>query len=65
MHQSNWIYQLLLFTSLSNTDLFPLRVRDEFIVPYVIKVVPCILVWGAIVIQLITSKNTDSTLPEN
>ncbi|MCX6234394.1 MAG: glycosyltransferase family 87 protein [Bacteroidetes bacterium] len=34
-----------IFTSLSPTDLFPRIIRNEFIEPYVIKAVPCILIW--------------------
>lgn len=40
---------LLLFafilTSLSPTDLFPKFVKEQFIVPYVLKVLPCIIIW--------------------
>lgn len=36
---------VLLFTSLSSTDLFPKVVRLSFIQPYNFKVLPCILVW--------------------
>ena len=36
---------VLVFTQLSPTDLFPFFVRDEIFKPYVIKVVPIILVW--------------------
>jgi len=44
---------VLLFTSLSTTDLFPPFVRKEFIQPYTIKVVPCIVAWVAIFIDLL------------
>lgn len=43
---------VIIFTSLSSTDLFPATVRDNFFVPYVIKVVPCILVWIKIVADM-------------
>lgn len=33
------------FTQLSPTDLFPPNVRNTFFLPYVIKVVPIILIW--------------------
>jgi len=32
-------------TSLSPTDIFPRYVRHEIIVPYVLKALPCILIW--------------------
>lgn len=35
----------VIFTSLSPTDLFPSVVRNLFVVPYVLKVVPCIFIW--------------------
>jgi hypothetical protein len=35
----------VVFTSLAATDLFPAFVRDRIFEPYVVKVVPCILVW--------------------
>jgi hypothetical protein len=36
---------VLVFTILSPTDLFPGSVRDRYVIPYVLKAVPCILVW--------------------
>ena len=36
----------LVFTVFSATDLFPPYIRNEWMKPYVIKVVPCILVWA-------------------
>ena len=30
---------------LSSTDLFPKFIGDQWIFPYLIKVVPCILIW--------------------
>ena len=33
------------FTVLSATDLFPAPIRKSYVIPYVLKVVPCILVW--------------------
>ena len=34
--------------SLSPTDIFPANVRREIIQPYVLKAVPCIVIWGII-----------------
>ncbi len=42
----------LLFTSLSPTDLFPVSIRKTFFVPYTIKVVPCILIWIKILVDM-------------
>lgn len=35
----------ILLTILSPTDLFPKSIRDNFLVPYTLKVLPCILIW--------------------
>jgi Glycosyltransferase family 87 len=33
------------FTVLSATDLFPAAIRKAYVIPYVLKVVPCIFIW--------------------
>ncbi len=38
----------VIFTSLSPSDLFPVFIREGFFKPWMVKVVPCILVWGVI-----------------
>ncbi len=40
------------FTTLSVTDIFPKPIRADYIFPYAIKVVPCILVWMKIVWEM-------------
>jgi hypothetical protein len=40
-------------TTLSPTDIFPGYVRKEFIQPYVLKAVPCILIWMKLIYDLI------------
>jgi hypothetical protein len=47
---------VVLFTTLSSTDLFPSSLRDQFFEPYVIKVVPCIIVWVAIMTGLVKAR---------
>lgn len=44
----------LLFTSLSPTDIFPAELRNNYLVPYAVKAVPCILVWFRITWELLT-----------
>lgn len=44
---------IILFSSLSSTDLFPAPIREDYIKPLVIKAVPCILLWFWICYQLI------------
>ena len=46
----------LIFTGLSSTDLFPKFIRDQYVWPYVLKAVPCILVWGKILYDLIAGE---------
>jgi hypothetical protein len=42
----------LLFTVLAATDLFPKFIRDDYFVPYVVKAVPCIFIWGKVTWEL-------------
>ncbi|MDO8994727.1 MAG: glycosyltransferase family 87 protein, partial [Daejeonella sp.] len=44
----------ILLTSFSPSDLFPKFIRDEFIKPYSLKALPCVLIWLAISYQLLT-----------
>ena len=54
--KANWRLALmilvLLFTSMSTTDIFPPYVKKHFIYPYTIKAVPCILVWCVVFVEL-------------
>lgn len=49
----------LLFTILSPTDLFPMSIRDNYVIPYVLKSVPCILIWFKIIFDLTTWKRNE------
>lgn len=42
-----------IFTTLSLTDVFPRYMREEFVKPYVLKAVPCILIWMKIIYDMI------------
>ncbi|MEP6804623.1 MAG: hypothetical protein ABI892_08875, partial [Flavobacterium sp.] len=44
------------FTALSPTDVFPPFIRNEWMKPYVIKAVPCILIWAKITYDLLAVK---------
>jgi hypothetical protein len=46
----------LLLTILSPTDIYPKSLRDNFFIPYTLKVLPCILVWIKINYELLTLK---------
>lgn len=41
-----------ILTSLSPTDLFHVSIRDKYLVPYCIKVFPCIIIWVTILTEL-------------
>lgn len=47
---------LFIFTILSPTDLFPRLIRNQFIVPYSLKALPCVLVWIKLNYDLLTQK---------
>ncbi len=45
-----------ILTSMSSSDLFPKYLKEEFVKPYVLKVVPCIFIWFKITYELIFNK---------
>ena len=45
-----------LITSLSPSDLFPRYVRMQYIVPYKLKALPCLLIWLKIIYEMVTRK---------
>ena len=49
---------VIIFTCLSPTDLFPRYVRQNFLEVYVIKAVPCIIIWLKINYDLLVDKLT-------
>jgi len=42
-----------LLTSMSPSDLFPRYIRNEFIKPYSLKALPCVIIWFTIVYQML------------
>ena len=50
-----WI--ALVLTSLSPTDLFPSIIREEIVIPFVLKGVPCILIWCKIIFDMLVMKS--------
>lgn len=50
---------LILFTCFSTSDLFPKSVKDNFILKYSIKALPCIVIWFRLTWELLTKKYTD------
>jgi Glycosyltransferase family 87 len=53
---------VIVFTSLSPTDLFPKVWQNSFFVPYSIKAVPCVLIWIRLQYQLWTQIKTTSEI---
>ena len=57
---SKWHIALLLFaiilTSLSPSDLFPKYIKEHYVQKYALKALPCVLVWLAIVYEMLTKK---------
>ena len=46
----------LILTSLSPSDLIPKYIKDNFIRPYALKALPCVLIWFAIVYEMLRNK---------
>lgn len=52
-HQQLWLWFILLFTSLSTTDVFPKDFQLTVVEPFVLKAVPCIALWVWITIEML------------
>ncbi|MFN8313013.1 MAG: glycosyltransferase family 87 protein [Cyclobacteriaceae bacterium] len=52
-YQQFWLWFILLFTSLSTTDLFPKDFQLSVVEPFVLKAVPCIALWVWITIEIL------------
>lgn len=50
---STLLVLVILFSILSPTDLFPKLIREKYVVPFVLKAVPCIAIWIKITYDLI------------
>lgn len=46
----------IILTSLSPTDIFPKFIREQYVKPYALKVLPCIFIWIDITYRLLTHK---------
>ena len=49
---------VIVFTSLSPTDIFPAIIQRDFFQPYNIKALPCLLVWARVQYQIWMQPNT-------
>lgn len=59
------LWLAFIFTCLSPTDVFPPTVRHEIMVPYMLKVVPCIIIWVWLLIKMLGYKQSHSQAPVN
>ncbi|MEG1622236.1 MAG: glycosyltransferase family 87 protein [Alistipes sp.] len=54
--RSKWDIALMVFalilTSFSPSDLFPAYIRKEFVQPYALKALPCVLIWLKLVYEM-------------
>ena len=50
----------MVFTSLSATDIFPRFLREEYVQPYALKALPCILIWIKIIYDMMLTKFENS-----
>jgi len=48
----------ILLTSLSPTDIFPSFLRNEYVIPFTLKALPCILIWMKIIYDMIRMENS-------
>ncbi|MDD5570373.1 MAG: glycosyltransferase family 87 protein [Bacteroidales bacterium] len=48
-----------IFTILSPTDIFPKYLRENFVAPYVLKAIPCILIWLKITYEIVIFKTPE------
>lgn len=63
MKWHQWLMVLLfVFTCLSPTEVFPRYLRDNFLKPYHIKAIPCIIVWAVCMVELFTWKKKEITI---
>jgi len=53
-----------LLTSLSPTDIFPRSVLNEWVIPYSLKAVPCILIWLKITYKMLFLQNKEEMISE-
>lgn len=53
----------MILSELSPTDLFPKAWREEFVKPYSLKVLPCMLIWIRILYDMLTAKEQRGESP--
>ena len=46
----------MILTSFSPSDLIPQFIKDQYIRPFALKALPCVLIWVAIVVEIVSKK---------
>ncbi|MDQ7948294.1 MAG: glycosyltransferase family 87 protein [Pedobacter sp.] len=68
VEKSTYTYALLIFaiilTSFSPSDLFPKFIRQQYVIPYALKAVPCILIWFDVAYRLLFVKFRENKVLE-
>lgn len=54
----------VVFTELSPTDIFPRALRENLVTPYVLKGVPCILVWLKMMYELMLYRHSETNFKD-
>jgi hypothetical protein len=57
----NWVLFIfaLLISSFSNSDVIPRYIRVNYILPYALIALPCLLIWLKIIYEMLTRKFED------
>lgn len=58
------LWFVFILTGLSATDLFPLYIRKEIIVPYCLKALPCIVIWCVMTWRLLVGRETSPRIAD-
>lgn len=57
-----WDVALMVFafvlTSMSPSDLFPAYLREHFVKPYALKALPCMIIWGKLIAEMLVCDYT-------
>lgn len=51
-----------ILTSMSPSDLFPAFIRKNYVQPYALKALPCVLVWFKLVYEMATKDYADESV---
>lgn len=54
----------MILTSFSPSDLMPQFIKDQYIRPFALKALPCVLVWTAIVVEIVSKKSPKKLISE-